>query len=214
GQRAGVMGPPLRARFSQPLTLSDVARHDALSIPNDDVSYDIFTQTARLLAPDRPAMLPDPLGGLKLARILGVGVSQSANRLVTYTNAVQPLANVVDGILIGSRIGARSGAAPLAAELPLPDPVKIRDDLKVAVLVTETESDAPSHFPARTADSPRCRLWELAGTAIRINGRIPFLEPRSSVTWGEAVWAAATRRSTTCRPSTRLTPRSMRSTSG
>ncbi|MDB5396727.1 MAG: hypothetical protein JWM91_4233, partial [Rhodospirillales bacterium] len=47
------------------------------------------------------------------------------------------------------------GAAPLAADLPLPDPVTIRDDLKVAVLVTETESDAPSHFPARTADSPR-----------------------------------------------------------
>jgi hypothetical protein len=77
---------------------------------------------------------------------------------VTYTNAVQPLANIVDGIPIGSWIGARGGAAPLAADLPMPDPVKIRDDLKVPVLVTETESDAPSHFPAQTADSPRYRL--------------------------------------------------------
>jgi hypothetical protein len=163
-QRAGVMGPPLVAGFSQPLTMWDAARYGALSIPTDDISYDIFTQAARLLAPGRPALSPDPLGGLKVARLLGVGVSQSANRLATYSDAVQPLVNVLDGILIGSRIGARGGAAPLAADLPMPDPVKIRGDLKVPVLVTETESDAPSHFPARTPDGPRYRLWELAGT--------------------------------------------------
>jgi hypothetical protein len=47
----------------------------------------------------------------------------------------------------------------------MPDPAKIRTDLKVPVLVTETESDAPSHFPARTPDGRLYRLWELAGTA-------------------------------------------------
>jgi hypothetical protein len=76
-QRAGVMGPPLRASFSQPLTLWDGARYGALSIPNDDVSYDIFTQAARLPAPDRPTVLPDPPDGLKVARILA---SVSRNR--------------------------------------------------------------------------------------------------------------------------------------
>ena len=164
-QRAGVMGPPLRAGFSQPLALWDAERYGSLSIPNDDLSYDIFTQAVRLLKPGRAVPTPDPLAGLKVARILGVGVSQSANRLVIYADAVQPLANVLDGILIGSRIGVRGGAAPLAADLPMPDPVKIRGDLKVPVFVTETESDAPSHFPARTPDGPRYRLWEMAGTA-------------------------------------------------
>jgi hypothetical protein len=164
-QRAGVMGPPLRAGFSQPLTLWDPARYGSLSIPGDDFSYDIFTQAARLVGPHRPRVTPDPLYGLKVARVLGIGASQSANRLVIYADAVQPVANVLDGILIASRIGQRGGAAPLAAGLEMPDPVKIRTDLKVPVLVVETESDALSHYPARTPDSDRYRLWELAGTA-------------------------------------------------
>jgi hypothetical protein len=164
-QHAGVMGPPLRAGFSQPLTLWDPARYGSLSIPGDDFSYDIFTQAARLVGPHRPPVTPDPLYGLKVARVLGIGASQSANRLVTYANAVQPVANVLDGILIASRIGQRGGAAPLAADLAMPDPVKIRTDLKIPVLVVETESDALSHYPARTPDTDHYRLWELAGTA-------------------------------------------------
>ena len=164
-QRAGVTGPPLVAGFSQPLTLWDGERYGSLSIPNDDLSYDLFTQAVRLLAPGRSSSSPDPIGGLKVARILGVGVSQSANRMVTYADAVQPLANVLNGILIGSRIGARGGAAPLAADLAMPDPVKIRTDLNLPVLVTETESDVTSYIPARTSDGPLFRVWELAGTA-------------------------------------------------
>jgi len=164
-QRAGVMGPPLRAGFSQPLTLWDPARYGSLSIPGDDFSYDIFSQAARLVGPHRPQATPDPLYGLKVSRVLGIGASQSANRLATYADAVQPVANALDGILIASRIGQRGGAAPLAADLTMPDPVKIRPDLKVPVLVVETESDVLSHYPARTPDSDHYRLWELAGTA-------------------------------------------------
>jgi hypothetical protein len=164
-QRAGVMGPPLRVGFSQPLRLWDPQRYGTLSVPNDDFSYDIFTQAARLLGPHRLQISPDPLAGLKVFRILGIGASQSANRLATYADAVQPAANALDGILIASRIGVRGGAAPLAADVEMPDPVKIRPDLKVPVLVVETESDVLSHYPARTPDSDRYRLWELAGTA-------------------------------------------------
>lgn len=164
-QHAGVMGPPLRAGFSQPLTLWDPQRYGSLSLPNDDFSYDIFTQAAQLVGTHRPTVTPDPLAGLKVFRILGIGASQSANRLATYVDAVQPVANVLDGILIASRIGVRGGAPPLAADVEMPDPVKIRPDLKVPVLVVETESDAISHYPARTPDSDYFRLWEMAGTA-------------------------------------------------
>jgi len=163
-QRAGVEGPPLRPGLSQPLKLWDPARYGGLANPGDDFSYDIFTQAARAVGPKRPAGL-DPLAGLTVARVLGAGVSQSANRLATYVDAVQPTARALDGILIASRIGARGGAAPLAADRPMPDPVRIRDDLAVPVLVLETESDALSHFPARTPDTDRYRLWEMAGTA-------------------------------------------------
>jgi hypothetical protein len=164
-QCAGVMGPPLRAGFSQPLTLWDPARYGSLSIPGDDFSYDIFTQAARLVGPHRPQVMPDPLYGLKVQRVLGIGASQSANRLATYADAVQPVANALDGILIASRIGQRGGAAPLATDLAMPDPVKIRPDLKIPVLVVETESDVLSHYPARTPDSDHYRMWEMAGTA-------------------------------------------------
>ena len=164
-QRAGVMGPPLRAGFSQPLTLWDPARYGSLSIPNDDFSYDIFSQAARAVGAHRARADIDPLGGLSPARLIGVGVSQSANRLTTYVDAVQPQAHVLDGILIGSRIGARGGAAPLSADAQMPDIVRIRDDLKIPVFVTETESDVATEAPARTPDSDKLRLWEVAGTA-------------------------------------------------
>ena len=164
-QHAGVMGPPLRAGFSQPLTLWDAARYGSLSVPDDDFSYDIFTQAARTVGPHRAKSSVDPLGGLQPKRLIGVGVSQSANRLTTYVDAVQPVARVLDAILIGSRIGARGGAAPLAVDVQMPDPVRIRDDLKVPVFVTETESDVATEAAARTPDSAKFRLWELAGTA-------------------------------------------------
>jgi hypothetical protein len=155
-----------------------------LSIPADDISYDVFTQAGRLVGPNRAQTSPDLLAGLKVVRILAVGVSQSANRLATYTDAVQPIANVFDGILIGSRIGPRGGAAPLAETVPMPDAVKIRNDLKIPVLVTETESDAPSHFPARTPDSAKYRLWEQAGTAHQNK-------------WADAYFGAAIKRDLT-----------------
>ncbi|HLG90134.1 MAG TPA: alpha/beta hydrolase domain-containing protein [Alphaproteobacteria bacterium] len=164
-QHAGVMGPPLRPGFSQPLTLWDAARYGSLSVPDDDFSYDIFSQAARAVGPHRGKSSVDPLDGLAPARLIGVGVSQSANRLTTYVDAVQPLARVLDGILIGSRIGARGGAAPLAADVQMPDLVRIRDDLKVPVFVIETESDVATEAAARTPDSAKFRLWELAGTA-------------------------------------------------
>ena len=59
----------------------------------------------------------DPLGGLQLERLIAAGESQSAFRLVTYVNAIHPLADVYDGFLIHSRGG---GGAPLS-QAPQPD---------------------------------------------------------------------------------------------
>jgi len=44
-----------------------------------------------------------PLGELKVRKLIADGESQSAYRLVTYVNAVHPVARVYDGFLVHSR---------------------------------------------------------------------------------------------------------------
>ncbi len=45
------------------------------------------------------------LGGLTADRVIATGESQSAGRMVTYINAVQPIENVYDGFMVHSRSG-------------------------------------------------------------------------------------------------------------
>jgi hypothetical protein len=141
----------------------DAVRYASLTHPGDSYSYDMFSQAGRAVRQEARLLL----GGLRPDRVLAVGESQSAGRLVTYIDAVHPLAQVYDGFLVHSR-GA--GGAPLAQPPAVPAPVTgqaptfIRDDLDVPVLVFNTETDVGS-LQARQADSARYRLWEVAGTA-------------------------------------------------
>jgi Alpha/beta hydrolase domain len=146
-----------------PLKEWDQQRYAALDHPGDDYSFDIFTQVAQIL---RAPGAVDPLGGLEPEQLLAAGESQSASRMVTYLNAVQPQARVYDGFLVHSR---GRGAAPLGAD-PSATPgagTRIRTDLDVPVLVLQTETDILrlGSFAARQPDTPRLRTWEVAGTA-------------------------------------------------
>jgi len=67
----------------------DPERYGSLSIPSDDYSFDIYTQAANLIAPDRPRDALDPMGGLAVRRLIAQGASQSAARLASYLNGVQ-----------------------------------------------------------------------------------------------------------------------------
>ena len=150
----GLKGPPPQG---------DPVRYASLTHPGDSYSYDMFSQAGRAIHDDAQLLL----GGLRPKRLLAVGESQSAGRLVTYIDAVHPLAGIYDGFLVHSR-GA--GGAPLAQPPAVPAPVSgqpptlIRDDLDVPVLVFNTETDVGS-LQARQADSDLYRLWEVAGTA-------------------------------------------------
>jgi hypothetical protein len=140
-------------------------RYGSLSHPGDGFSYDIFSQAGQAV---RHPQGIDPLEGLGLERLIAVGESQSAFRLVTYVNAVHPLVRLFDGFLIHSRSG---GAAPLSqppqAEIGTPAGVRIRTDLREPVLTFQTETDVIllGSLAARQPDGPRFRLWEVAGTA-------------------------------------------------
>lgn len=138
------------------------ARYGSLVHPGDSYSYDIFTTAAREARAN-----PDLLGGLVPERILAMGESQSASRLVTYINAVHPLTHAYDGFLVHSRGGAGSALsqAPLAA-VPTPSPSLIRDDLDEPVFVVQAETDViGSNLAVRQPDTDTFREWELAGTS-------------------------------------------------
>jgi hypothetical protein len=156
-------GGPLGLNLS--LKSVNPARYAPLVHPGDSFSYDMFSQVAQAI---RESGGVRPLGGLRPKRVVGIGESQSAFRLVTYVNAVHPLARVYDGFLIHSRGG---GGAPLSQSpqpgIAVPSPAFIRDGVGVPVLTFETETDLVSlgFFPARQPDGKFFRLWEVAGTA-------------------------------------------------
>lgn len=125
-QQLGVSGSPYS------LSAWDPARYGSLSHPGDSFSYDIFSQAGKAVRHPRGAA---PLAGLKVHRLLADGESQSAMRMVTYIDAIQPLARVFDGFLVHSRGegGAPLSQAPQQVVNP-PSPAFVRTDSRVPVL--------------------------------------------------------------------------------
>jgi Alpha/beta hydrolase domain len=139
------------------------ARYGSLVHPGDSYSYDIFTQAGRAVR-DQAATVLD---GLAPKRLIAAGESQSAFRLVTYLDAIHPIARVYNGFLVHSRFatGSALSQAPLAA-VSVPSPTVIRNDLAEPVMVFETQGDvASSNLGDRQPDTSKFRLWETAGTS-------------------------------------------------
>jgi hypothetical protein len=164
-QIVGIEGSGSDNSFSLHLKQVNPERYGSLLHPGDSFSYDMYSQVAQAI---RNPVGVDPLGGLVAERVIAVGESQSAGRLVTYVNAFAPLYQVFDGYVIHSRGG---GSPPLSqspqAEVPTPEVVRVRDDLDDPVLTFQTESDIIllSSGPSTQPDSAMFRLWEVAGTA-------------------------------------------------
>lgn len=161
-QRAGVNGPAVLPGVSLPLVEWDPERYGALSIPDDAASYDVFTQAASLVGPSRRRGAVDPLGGLRVERLLATGASQSAHRLASYLNGVHPLARAYDGFLVLVRFGA---GARIHADLAPPERFFLRGDLDAPVFVVNTETEALASYPVRQPDTDVHRYWEIAGAA-------------------------------------------------
>ncbi|MFC3079960.1 alpha/beta hydrolase domain-containing protein [Phenylobacterium terrae] len=171
-QRVGVHGFP---ENPQGLVAWDGERYGDLSIPTDDASYDIFSQVARAVGPDRDRTV-DPLGGLEVRKVIGLGASQSAGRLSTYINAVHPLPPEQGGhafngymlqIYFGSGTPIEASDRPVnpanANARPLPRGQNlIREDLDVPVMIVNTELEAIACQSVRQPDTDRFRTWEAA----------------------------------------------------
>ncbi|MGC4933953.1 alpha/beta hydrolase domain-containing protein [Gordonia sp. DT30] len=159
------------AEMGMRLADKDPDRYGTLHHPGDGYSYDIFGSIGLALAgSDAPG---HPLTGLTVRRLLAVGESQSAMALTTYANHFANRHNAFHGILIHSR---SMGALPLGDaggpvdidEAYRGTPVRISTDLAIPVFVVQTETDVLTDFRyvlARQPDSPRLRVWEVAGTS-------------------------------------------------
>lgn len=167
-QRAGIEGSAIGIPGAQPLKKADSARYGELHHPGDAWAYDIFSTAGR--------NMPKVLGKLKPKRVLAIGESQSAGFLTTYVNVIDPVAKIFDGFLLHSRF---RGAAPLNGDYRVSvqalgegkaiEPVLIREDVSVPVLMFITETDlmlpVVGYLPARQRETARIRTWEVAGTA-------------------------------------------------
>jgi hypothetical protein len=159
-QQLGVQGPLGLKNW-------DPARYGALSHPGDTFSYSIFSQAAQAVLHPRGIR---PLGGLRARALIADGESQSASRMVTYANAIQPLDRLFGGFLIHSRGagGAPVSQAPQAAAV-MPAVARTRTGIGVPVLTVETQTDiipaGLDYLPATQPDSRWFRLWEVPGTS-------------------------------------------------
>ena len=162
--------------FQMPaLKTDDPERYGSLEHPGDDYSFDIFTQAARLLGPDRPGE-PDPLPGFEVRHVIATGGSQSGARLMTYVNGVQPLTSVFDAFLltVSPNAPCALNAESALESLPRmngPNPFALldfhtyllRDDLTAPVIVVNSEAEAADCYPNAQPDSDYVRVWEIAG---------------------------------------------------
>ncbi|WP_089243976.1 alpha/beta hydrolase domain-containing protein [Asanoa hainanensis] len=115
------------------------------TINDDSLSYDIFSQAVQ-------AVRSSVLGGLPRPKlVIATGHSQSAGRLATYYNGVQPLAGVVDAVVLHGGGGV------------------LRTDLTTKVFRINSEGDVASGILSAAAraqaDSPVLRAWEVAGAS-------------------------------------------------
>ncbi len=152
-------------------------RYADLVHPGDAWSFDMFTQVGELL---RLPADENPLGsGLVAEHVLAAGESQSAACLVTYINAIDPHAQVFDGFFVHGRPGvgvsidgvfipsARGEGLEATTRLISARGERIRDDVRVPVLVLQSETDVIllGGGLAQQPDSHHVRVWEMAGAA-------------------------------------------------
>jgi hypothetical protein len=148
-QRVGVQGQMTGLKAWSPGRYGTLDVTQSGTFLNDDLEWDIFSQAAQAVRSPVPGKV-DPMGGLGVERVIAIGASMSAARLVTYHNSIHPLAGVFDAFMPGL------GGMLLRTDL----------DTKVLKFLTETEiAGNQAAFRKLNPDSDHFRRWEVAGAS-------------------------------------------------
>ncbi len=137
------------------------ARYEPLFHPGDQGSFTIFHDAVRAVGPDRSTSV-DPMAGLPVERVVAVGGSQSAMRLVAYFNGLHATDPIVDGFVLG----VWEGRAPRYEEgsMPFGTMTRVRDDIPTPMIVVNSEFEAGPLANTAVVDTATFRIWEVAGT--------------------------------------------------
>jgi Alpha/beta hydrolase domain len=156
------VGVTAQAAGMNDLKTWDPQRYGALGDQGDGQAYDIFTQAAQAIKADATTLL----GGLTPRKLIGTGDSQSAFRIDTYVNAIQPLTHAFDGFMA---VGRAVTTAPLGNGLisSSPFPALIRTDNTAPFIQVNTQGDIVEldAAAARQPDNNYLRTWELPGAS-------------------------------------------------
>ncbi|KAL7946066.1 hypothetical protein V8C42DRAFT_357654 [Trichoderma barbatum] len=164
-QRVGISG--LNVPVPQGLHQWDPDRYGSLTIPNDTLSYDIYTQGQVKI-----------LGGLSPDIAVAVGGSQSSSRVLAYTNGIQPIANIFDAtmpLLSAGQAATFSTDRTSPGEQAPTVSTMVRTDLQIPVFMINSELEASYAilFGTRQPDTYNFCYWEVAG-ASHVN--VPLYE--------------------------------------
>jgi hypothetical protein len=200
-QPTGIDGFPSLPRG---LKVWDKERYGSLTVSDDAVSFDIFTQAAYAIGPDRKTKSRgvDPMGGLEVKKLIAAGASQSGTRILAYTNGVQPLTNAFNALI---PIICAGSASDFDSDLAHPDSAAgntahsrsirtlVRDDLSVPVLALNSQTEALFYARQRQNDTDTFRSWEVAGAAHAGASRVGLLSrqktDRDGMTNSLNVWS-------------------------
>jgi hypothetical protein len=156
----------------QGLTVWDSERYGSLDIPADGMSYDIFTQAARALGPNRPKDGVDPMGGLDVKKLFALGESQSGSRVLSYANGVQPIEKTFDAIITVANAGRGTDFLNETAHLKENGRTRVRnvasrvrEDINCKVFVINTQTESLFMGSLVQPDTDAIRSWQVAGAA-------------------------------------------------
>ena len=145
-QRAGVHSATGLRAWS-PDRYGSLDLTDGGTVTDDTLSWDVFSQAVQAV---RSPTGVAPLGPLDAERVIATGHSQSAFRLWSYVNSVDPLAGVVDAVVL------HGGGPPIRLDLDTPV-FKLNSETDVAINLIGAAQRQP--------DSDTLRTWEVAGAS-------------------------------------------------
>ncbi|BBY64027.1 alpha/beta hydrolase domain-containing protein [Mycolicibacterium helvum] len=138
----------------------DAARYGRLSFPHSDLCYDVLSQIGAAVGPTRDPSGADPLAGLPVQRVLAVGNTIAAARLLHYVNAVHPLHRVFDGFFLQDLTEA---GVTLSEGVHTPTEAWLRIDVASPTIVLNTMTAAVQ--AVAQPEGELLRFWEPAGSS-------------------------------------------------